>query len=167
MSKRISDSAPFGAGWLTAVCDHMWKILGDHYRTGLRSTAAMTSVWTGKRSFWPAYAFDSVSCCVVDGADQLRILFRDRDHLEVVLGYRINLAEAARRWSQQVGDRDPRRQPEMFATELVWFMVCHIGVAKFTPTAGTKELPQWINEGNEIFGRLPNNPNMDTFQNVL
>jgi hypothetical protein len=150
------------AEWRMAVSRHMSAILCGRYRAS-RGDAAAPGARAGTRSFWPAYVFESVSCCLVNGIDQLQIRFTDCDRPDVVLGYQVNLAEARHRWLEQVGDRDPGRYPEMFAAELAWFMVCHIGVAEFTPEAGTEELPQWINRGDEVFGKLPDNPNMNTF----
>ncbi|MFE2040503.1 hypothetical protein ACFXAZ_06130 [Streptomyces sp. NPDC059477] len=158
------DSAGSDSGQYLIVRDSMWSLLSDRYRTNRRAGGAPAEdEFLHERPFWPAFTFEDVVHVVEDGVDRLLVTFHDTDDPSVTLGFRIDLARAMTEWSRRVGGRDPREHPEMFAAELIWFMVCFIGVTDFGGATGTPDAPHWINDGTEIFGRLKNNPNMDAF----
>ncbi|WP_169983487.1 MULTISPECIES: hypothetical protein [unclassified Microbispora] len=148
------------------IRDHMWSLLSDRYRTNRRSPGAPTEdEYLHDRPFWPEFTFEEVRYAVEGGRDLLLVTFHDTDVPEITLGFRIDLDKAMTEWSRRVGGRLPRQHPEMFAAELIWFMVCFIGVADFDGATGTPgSPPYWINDGSEIFGKLRNNPNMETFE---
>lgn len=146
------------------IRDNMWSLLSDRYRTNRRSAEKKTEdEFLHERTFWPAFTFEEVSYSTEDGMDRLLVTFHDTDTPENTLGFKVDLVRAMAEWSKRVGGRDPREHPQMFAAELIWFMVCFIGVADFEGSAGTPEKPHWINEGSEIFGKLKNQPNMESF----
>lgn len=149
-----------------SVRDSMWSLLSDRYRTQRRGAGEQfEDEYLHDRPFWPEFTFQDVVYQVDDGTDVLLVTFHETDTPEATLGFRINLLKAMAEWSKRVGGRDPRQHPEMFAAELIWFMVCFIGVAEFDAAAhGTTHSPYWINDGSEIFGKLRNNPNMDAFE---
>ncbi|GHH66756.1 hypothetical protein GCM10017673_12820 [Streptosporangium violaceochromogenes] len=156
---RAADTALFAV-----IRDSMWSLLSDRYRTNRRASSTPTEDgYLHDRPFWPAFGFEDVRYAVEDGKDRLLVIFHDTDVPGSTLGFRIDLEKAVTEWSRRVGGRVPREHPEMFAAELIWFMVCFIGVADFDGASGTPESPHWINDGSEIFGKLRNNPNMDTF----
>lgn len=148
------------------VRDGMWELLSARYRTNRRDGwNHSVDEYVGHRPFWPEFIFDDVGVVTESGPTRIRVTFHESDHPETILGFRIDLEPAMEAWSIRVGGRDPRQHPEMFAAELVWFMVCFIGVADFGPDVpGTLDDPQWINTGAEIFGKLRNNPNMESFE---
>ncbi|MFD0883254.1 hypothetical protein ACFQ08_01575 [Streptosporangium algeriense] len=147
------------------IRDNMWSLLSDRYRTNRRAPHTPTEdEYLHDRPFWPAFTFEEVRHTVEDGRDRILVTFHDTDVPEDTLGFRIDLDTAMAEWSRRVGGRNPHDHPEMFAAELIWFMVCFIGVADLDGEAGTPEAPHWINNGSEIFGKLKNNPNMDTFE---
>ncbi|MCM2388153.1 hypothetical protein [Streptomyces albipurpureus] len=147
------------------VRDSMWSLLSDRYRTNRRARGAQTEdEFLHERTFWPAFTFEGVQYAAEDGTDRLLVTFHDTDAPEITIGFRIDLVKAMAEWSKRVGGRDPREHPRMFAAELIWFMVCFIGVADFDDASGTPDAPHWINDGSEIFGKLRNNPNMDAFE---
>ncbi|GII87708.1 hypothetical protein Ssi03_56980 [Sphaerisporangium siamense] len=154
-----------GAALPEVIRDHMWSLLSDRYRTNRRAShAPAEDEYLHDRSFWPAFTFEGVDYTVEDGKDRLLVTFHDTDLPDTTLGFRVDLDTAMAEWTRRVGGRIPREHPEMFAAELIWFMVCYIGVADLDGATGTPRSPHWINDGSEIFGKLRNNPNMDTFE---
>ncbi|MCW5253547.1 MULTISPECIES: hypothetical protein [unclassified Streptomyces] len=147
-----------------SVRDNMWRLLSDRYRTNRRARGTQSEdEYLHDRPFWPEFTFDDVAHEVQDGTDMLLVTFHASDDPRTPLGFRIALVKAMEEWSRRVGGRDPRQHPEMFAAELIWFMVCFIGVAELDTGTGGGPGPRWINDGSEIFGKLRNNPNMDAF----
>lgn len=146
------------------IRENMWSLLSDRYRTHRRSAESKTEdEFLHERSFWPAFTFEDVSYSAEGGKERILVTFHDTDAPEITLGFKVDLVQAMAEWSKRVGGRDPREYPEMFAAELIWFMVCFIGVADFDGAVGTPEEPYWINEGSEVFGKLRNQPNMESF----
>ncbi|WP_069812700.1 hypothetical protein [Streptomyces sp. TP-A0874] len=146
------------------VRKNMWSLLSDRYRTNRRARSTHDE-FVGERQFWPEFTFEEVVLGTgAQGEAQIQVLFHDSDEPETRFGFRISLEKAIASWSERVGGRDPRRHPEMFAAELIWFMVCFIGVADLESATGGGQAPHWINTGSEIFGKLKNNPNMETFE---
>ncbi|MEV0758421.1 hypothetical protein [Streptosporangium sp. NPDC050280] len=157
---RAEDTALFGV-----IRDNMWSLLSDRYRTNRRTSHPPTAdEYLHDRPFWPAFTFEGVTYAAEEGKDWLLVTFHDTDIPDTTLGFRIDLETAMVEWTRRVGGRIPREHPEMFAAELIWFMICFIGVADFDGATGTPGAPHWINDGSEIFGKLKNNPNMDTFE---
>ncbi|MEU3168583.1 hypothetical protein [Streptosporangium sp. NPDC006930] len=157
---RAEDTALFGV-----IRDNMWSLLSDRYRTNRRTSHPPTEdEYLHDRPFWPAFTFEGVTYAAEEGKDWLLVTFHDTDIPDTTLGFRIDLETAMVEWTRRVGGRIPREHPEMFAAELIWFMICFIGVADFDGATGTPGAPHWINDGSEIFGKLKNNPNMDTFE---
>lgn len=142
------------------IRDEMWALLSARYRVAGNAVSD-----AHERPFWPEFTFDSVRHAVEDGRDLLLVTFHETDRPERTLGFRVDVRKAMAEWSKRLGGRRPHEHPQMFAAEVIWYMVCFIGVADLGGDApGTPEAPYWINEGGEVFGRLKNNPNMDAFE---
>lgn len=145
------------------VRNAMWQLLSSRYRTS-RTDRQADAESADDRPFWPDFTFETVSIAGREQSADIQVTFYETIRPETLLGFRIDLDKAASSWSERVGGRDPSRYPEMFAAELVWFMVCYIGVADLDPgLPGDRDGPRWINQGTEVFGKLKNNPNMNTF----
>ncbi|WP_030912372.1 hypothetical protein [Streptosporangium amethystogenes] len=157
---QTEDTALFGV-----IRGHMWSLLSDRYRTNRRTSHPPTEdEYLHDRPFWPAFTFEGVTYAKEEDKDRLLVTFHDTDLPDITLGFRIDLDTAMTEWTRRVGGRIPREHPEMFAAELIWFMICFIGVTDLDGATGAPESPYWINGGSEIFGKLRNNPNMDTFE---
>lgn len=155
----VSDAAADVALFAT-FRDEMWSLLSARYRVARDDAAGEV-----ERPFWPEFTFDSVRHAVEDGVDRLIVTFHETDRPERTLGFRVDVRKAMAEWSKRLGGRRPQDNPQMFAAEVIWYMVCFIGVADLGGDApGTPEAPYWINEGAEVFGPLKNNPNMEAFE---
>ena len=109
-----------------------------------------------ERSFWPDMHFHTVES--IDGAPegrQIRITFTPTSEPATTYGYKVDVDKAAAAWSKRVGIREPRKNPSMFAAELIWYMVAFIGATEIEACPEGEGGVRWINTGADVFEPLP------------
>lgn len=144
------------ADFCDTVRDDIWTILSRKYTTvrqGGHPTDAGEAV--RERSFWPDMHFLSVRRHDGPQGAEIRITFTPAKEPGSVYGYKVELDRAAAAWSERVGIRDPRRNPSMFAAELVWYMVAYIGSNRIEACQAGDDGVRWINTGADVFEPLP------------
>jgi len=139
------------------VREDLWTILSRKYST-VRQGGHPTDTGEHRRerSFWPDMSFHEVRPVdLPDGVRQIRITFTPRSEPKVTYGYKVNVETAAAAWSLRVGIREPRKNPSMFAAELIWYMIAYIGSTKIEDCPEGEGGVRWINTGDDLFQALP------------
>jgi hypothetical protein len=135
----------------------IWGILSRKYNTIRRGGhPSDTEEHLRDRSFWPDMRFDTVETVNGPAGDpQIRITFRPVSEPGATYGYKVDLDNAAAAWSKRVGIREPRKNPSMFAAELIWYMVAFIGATEIEACPEGEGGVRWINTGADVFAPLP------------
>jgi hypothetical protein len=139
------------------VRDDIWTILSRKYSTVRRGGhPSDAEEYLHERSFWPDMRFHKVEAAedAVSGR-QIRITFTPTSEPTVTYGYKIDVDKAASAWSRRVGIREPRKNPSMFAAELIWYMVAFIGATEIEACPRGEGGVRWINTGADVFEPLP------------
>jgi len=108
-----------------------------------------------ERKFWPDMQFHGAGYVGTGPKPLVGITFTPVNEPGNTYGFRIDLEQAIEAWVKRVGILKPREHPAMFAAELIWYMVTYIGAVDLADALPDAEGVRWINEGTEIFGRLP------------
>lgn len=135
----------------------IWTILSRKYST-VRHGGHPSDVeeYSRERTFWPDMHFHKVETVVApDGVRQIRITFTPRSEPGATYGYKVDVDTAAAAWSHRVGIREPRKNPSMFAAELIWYMVAYIGSNHIEASSEGEDAVRWINTGADVFQPLP------------
>lgn len=148
----MTEQAAFGE----TVREDIWTILSRKYNT-VRRGGHPTDAEEHRRErpFWPAMRFHKVETVDVGGVQEIRITFTASTEPETTYGYRVDVDKAAGAWSKRVGIRDPRANPQMFAAELIWYMVAFIGATEIEKCPVGDDGVRWINTGTDVFEPLP------------
>lgn len=138
------------------VRDDIWTILSRKYTT-VRHGGHPSDIGEDRqeRTFWPDMQFHRADVVDAPGGKQIRIMFTPIDDPEAVYGYRVDVERAAAAWTERVGIREPRKQPAMFAAELIWYMIAYIGVTDLVACGDEEDGVRWINTGADVFKPLP------------
>ncbi len=108
-----------------------------------------------RRPFWPDMQFHDVKLEEGPNGDQVRITFTPVDEPTQTFGFKVDVEDAAATWRHRVGIRDPHKHSNMFAAEIIWYMIAYIGVSKFEECPDKGDGVRWINSGDDVFKPLP------------
>lgn len=103
--------------------------------------------------FWSAFDFHEVWWD--DSSSCLGIVFSVAGHAVPRYGFRVNFWEAMDSWREQIGVGNIERNPAMYATEIIWFMVCFVGTSHLPDVPPNSDDVVWLNSGQEVFRELP------------
>jgi hypothetical protein len=141
-----------------AVRNEIAAILtGTYYTTRHGAHPSDKDEFLRERQFWPDMRFVDVARyrTAGDGVG-LAITFTPAANADGGnYGFKIDLAKSLATWSKRIGIRNPSEHPSMFAAELVWYMVAYIGTVDLIAFAADDSGVRWINDGSEIFVKLP------------
>lgn len=138
------------------VRDDIWTILSRKYNTVRRGGHPVdTDEHLRERSFWPDMRFHKVEAADGPNGRQIRLTFTPVNEPAATYGYKVDVDKAAAAWSERVGIREPRKNPAMFAAELIWYMVAYIGATEITTCPEDDGGVRWINTGADVFEPLP------------
>lgn len=115
-----------------------------------------------QRVFWSDFRFEEVVTVGPEESELLQITFHDAS-ADKKFRFDVDLNLALDRWLELTGRAIARELVRPFSTEIIWYMVCFIGVYEKVGISITEGDLEILNPGGEIFGPLPDNPNMETF----
>lgn len=145
------------ADFETSVRDDIWGILSRKYQTVRHGGHPLDrDEHLRERTFWPDMRFHKVELGDAPGGGaQLHVIFSPATSPDLTFGYKVDIDLATSAWSERIGIREPRRNPSMFAAELIWYMVAYIGSIEIAECAEGEGGVRWINDGTDVFKALP------------
>ena len=145
-----------GVGPLAAVvAAEMNRMLSNRYTTTRRGGDHRDYADTDPaRPFWVGVGFGEAVLTSSAGRPIITMTFVVADVPDRVFGYRIDVNAAVERWNARIGIVEAGDKPLLFAAELVWYIVAHIGMAHLVELPTDPDGVAWLTEGDELFGRL-------------
>jgi hypothetical protein len=140
-----------------AVRQHISAILKQRYHTIRRGGhPSDKDEFLHDRRFWPDMQFLGVATYrTAEGNSGLTVTFTPVSESGNVYGFKIDMTKSLATWGKRIGIVNPREHPVMFAAELIWYMVAYIGAIDITSSLADGFGIRWINNGSEIFTKLP------------